>query len=97
MTVSRDYLLRGTLSAYGSAGERHAQGALTTTSEGSLLDEQGNVLLQARRNPFAVQLDAFADAIRGHGPFHADAADGASCVALTEALSSVTPERRTAE
>jgi predicted dehydrogenase len=86
VAVSRSHALTGSFSVYGTEGERHAEGALTTTAAGVLKDAQGEQLLTADRNPYVAQLEAFAHAIRASEPFHADAQDGARCVALTTAL-----------
>lgn len=86
LAVSRDHPIGGSLSVYGTRGVRHAENALTTRAEGGLHDGAGATFVTNVQNPYATQLNAFADAVRGDGEFHADASDGARSVALTEAL-----------
>src|SRR5581483_5075509 len=90
VAVSRSFALGASLDLYGAEGQLHADGAVTVRVEGTLRDGDGAVLAEARRNPYAAELEAFVAAVRGERPFHASARDGVRCVELTEAVLAAT-------
>jgi 1,5-anhydro-D-fructose reductase (1,5-anhydro-D-mannitol-forming) len=87
IVVTRDHNLdSNSLSVYGSEGALHAKDALTVVAAGSLVDGGGREIATAEVDPYRAELEAFARAIRGGQPFHADGHDGTACVALTATL-----------
>jgi 1,5-anhydro-D-fructose reductase (1,5-anhydro-D-mannitol-forming) len=70
----------------GEEGELRALDALAMGGEGVLVGGDGWPLMHGRNDPYRVQLEAFAAAVRGEQAFHADGADGVRSVELTQAI-----------
>ena len=81
--MSRSFVLGPLLVVHGTEGELRAEHALTHLAEGELRTGDGELLFTATHNPYKNEIAAFAEAVRGGDPFHADGWDGLRCTELT--------------